>query len=417
MDKYKYLIIGGGAAGVSAAEAIRLADKESKIGVVSDEPYVLYSRVMLSKPNFFLGKIPFDTVYMKGQDWYDTNKVDFLKNKTATSIDSNSKTLSLVDGTKLQYEKLLIATGVSVRKLNVPGADKKGIHYLRTLEDGKSIMEQIKNVKKAVVVGGGFIGFEMADLMSLAKIETTMLIREPHFWSPTLDEVSGGMIEEAITKAGVKFLKNTEIAEVTGGDFVDGVTLKDGTHIDCEMVMCGIGVMNNTKWLADSGIAVNRGILANEYLETNIPDVYVAGDIAEYKDLLLEENVIMGNWVNAVEQGRTCAKNMMSSFDGLKINKEPFKFVSFYTTQGFGISIAFVGDVAFGKDRIVISRGSKESNSYAQVVIVGKELVGATMINRTGELTTFAKLIKNNVDVSNKHAELVDPSFDLKSLI
>ena len=260
----------------------------------------------------------------------------------------------------------------------------------------------------------------MADLMSLAKIETTMLIREPHFWSPTLDEVSGGMIEDAITKSGIKFLKDTEIVEVTGGDSVDGVTLKDGTHIDCEMIMCGIGVMNNTKWLADSGVAVNRGILANEYLETNVPDIYVAGDIAEYKDLLLEENVIMGNWVNAVEQGRTCAKNMLASSSAKATagqDKEPFRFVSFYTTQGFGISIAFVGDVAFGKDRVVISRGSKESNSYAQVVIVGKELVGATMINRTGELTTFAKLIKNNVDVSGKHTELADSNFDLKTLI
>lgn len=397
---------------MSAAETIRQADKVGTLAVVSDEQHALYSRVMLSKPNFFLGKIPFDQIYLKGDQWYKENNINFLGGKVATGLDGVNKILSLSDGNKLQYEKLLVATGVRVRVLNIPGADKKGIHYLRTLEDGKAIMEHIKTAKKAVTIGGGFISFEMADLLKLAGLETTMLLRESYFWEPILDEASGMMIENALTKGGVKIIKKAEVAEIVGGESVEGIVLKDGTKIPCDILVCGIGVTNPTDWPKQSGITTGHGILANEFLETNIPDVWTAGDIAEYKDLLLEENVQMGNWVNAKEQGRIAGLNMMGG------EKRPFKFVSFYTTQGFGITIAFVGDVAPGKDKKIIPRGSLELNSYGQIIVDSKnELVGATLINCTGEMTTISKLIENNVNVSAHLAELADPNFDLNTLL
>jgi len=409
MDKYNYLIVGGGAAGVTAAETIRAKDANASIAVVNDEPEALYSRVMLSKPNFFLGKIPFDQVFLKGKEWYDQNHIKFLGGHKATGLDAGLKTLSLENGDKLEYEKLLLATGASTRKWTVPGAEKKGIYYLRTLDDGKRIMEGIKTAKHAVTIGGGFISFEMADLLRLANIEVTMLLRENYFWEPILDAGQGKMLEDALTKGGVKVLKNVEVAEVQGGDSVQAVILKDGTKIDCDMVIAGIGVFCDLDWVKPAGLQVNRGILATEFMETNLPNVWTAGDVAEYFDPLLEERTQMGNWVNAREQGRVAALNMMG-------NREPFKFVSFYTTQGFGVSIAMVGDVRPGPDRIIIPRGSPEVNSYARVILVGPEVVGATMINRTKELTDIAKLIDSNVNVSDKYKELTDPNFDLKQL-
>jgi len=412
MDKYKYVIVGGGAAGTAAAEVIRGAEKDSSVAVVNDEPYALYSRVMLSKPNFFLGKIPFDQVFIKGHDWYEKNNITFLGGKKAVDLDPKNKILALSDGSKISYEKLLIATGVDARKWSVKGADKKGIHYLRTLDDGKGIMSALKGSKHAVTIGGGFISFEMADLLKLAGLETTMILRESYFWEPILDEASGMMIENALTKAGIKIIKKAEVVEVLGADNVEAVLLNDGSKISCEMIMCGIGVTNPIDWLKKDGVSTNRGILTNEFLETNLPDVYAAGDIAEYKDLLLEENVQMGNWVNAREQGRIAGLNMMGG------DKKSFKFVSFYTTQGVGVTIAFVGDVNPGTDRIIVKRGSPEINSYGRIIIDSKgELVGATLINRTSELTTLAKLIENNVDVSTKFAEIGDPNFDLKKLL
>jgi NAD(P)H-nitrite reductase large subunit len=410
MQKFKYLIIGGGVAGVTAAETIRQNDSDGSIAIVSDEPYLLYSRVMLSKPNFFLGKVPFDQVWLRGEKWYQENNITFMGGKIVSNLDPVNKKIGLTDGDFISYEKLLIATGTATRKANIPGADKEGVHYLRTLEDGKGIMENIKTAKSAVTVGGGFIGFEMADLMHLAGLKTTVVLREPYFWDPVLDQASGMLIEQAMKKVGVNILHSNEIVEILGAEKVEGVVLKDGTKITCEVVVFGIGTESHLDWLQPAGLKINRGILANEFMETNVSDVWTAGDIAEYKDLILEENVQMGNWVSAHEQGRIAGLGMAGK-------RQAFKFVSFYTTQGFGLSVAFVGDVSPGSDRTIISRGGSETNSLARVYVVGKELVGATLINRTQEMGTISKLIEQNVDVSDRYSVIGDTKSDLKSLL
>jgi NAD(P)H-nitrite reductase large subunit len=226
------------------------------------------------------------------------------------------------------------------------------------------------------------------------------------------------MIEDALQKSGVKILRNSEVTEVLGGENVEGVILKDGTKIRCQMIICGIGVVPAPlEWLKTAGLNVGNAILADEFLATNLPDVWTAGDIAEYKDLLLEENIQLGNWVNAHEQGRVAGVNMTASANISGAKKTAFKFISFYTTQGAGVNIAFVGDARPLPDREIIQRGSPEINSYCRILLVGKELVGATMINRTQDLSTLSKLIENNIDVSTHLAELADPNFDLKSLL
>jgi NAD(P)H-nitrite reductase large subunit len=410
MQNFKYLIIGGGVAGVTAAETIRQNDPAGTIGIVSDEPYILYSRVMLSKPNFFLGKVPFDQVWLKGEQWYKENNIAFLGGKTVSALDAAQKNIKLTDGNSISYEKLLIAIGTATRKASMPGADKKGVHYLRSLDDGKGIMENIKTAKNAVTVGGGFIGFEMADLMQLAGMKTTVVLREPYFWDPTLDEASGKMIESAMGKVGVNIIHNAEIAEIIGRESVEGVVLKDGTKISCEIVILGIGTVSHLDWIKSAGLNVNRGILANEFMEASVPDVWTAGDIAEYKDLLLQENVQMGNWVSAHEQGRIAGLGMVGK-------RQLFKFVSFYTTNGFGLTVAFVGDASVGTNRTIIPRGSPEINSYARIILVNNEIEGATLINRIQEMGTISKLIEGNTDVSAHLAELADPNFDLKKLM
>ncbi|MBU6426928.1 FAD-dependent oxidoreductase [Patescibacteria group bacterium] len=422
MHSYKYIIIGGGAAGISAAETIRQNDKDGSMAVVSDEPYPMYSRVMLSKPNFFLGKIPFDQIYLKNKKWYADNKIDFLGSKRAIALNPEHKELDLDDGSHLHYEKLLIATGVKARKWNTEGSSKTGVHYLRSLEDGIGIMKAIKTAKKAVTIGGGFISFEMADLLKMAGLDTTMILRESYFWEPVLDEASGLMIENAMTNGGVKIIKNAEVTEVLGNELVEGVRLSGASKTDlqersvfdtlpCDLIICGIGVTNGIQWLENSGVKTNRGISTNEFMETSVPDVWTAGDIAEYKDLLLEENIQMGNWVNATEQGRVAGSNMAAS------NKTPFKFVSFYTTSGFGISIAFVGDVSLGTDRTIVTRGSPEINSYARIILRNGEIEGATMINRSSEMNAISKMIEKNMKVADILEQLGDTNTDLKSLI
>lgn len=410
METFQYLIVGGGVAGATAAETIREHDPAGTIGLVNEEPYTLYSRVMLSKPGFFLEKIPFDSIWLKNQEWYQKNNVTFLGGKKAVGLDTKEKTLTLEGGDKIGYGKLLLATGVCARTWEVEGAEKQGVYYLHALDDAKKIIAAIKTAKKAITVGSGFISFEMSDLLRMAGLEVTAVYLEDYYWQQTLDEVSGKMVEAALERMGVTLMRKSAVAKVLGTGKVEGVVLKSGLPIPCDMIVCGIGAYCAFDWLKNAGIAVNRGILANEYLETNVPDIWAAGDAAEFKDIIAEEVVQEGNWVNAHEQGRIAALNMTGA-------KEPFKFVSFYTTQGSGITIAFAGDVRPLPDRTIIHRGSPQANSYVRFLVVGKELVGATLINRTQELTTITNLIKNNVDVSGKLEQLADPDFDLKTLL
>jgi len=410
MEKFKYLIVGGGVAGTTAAETIRKNDPDGTVAIVSEEPYPFYSRIMLSKPGFFLGKIPFDKIWLKNESWYEENKIALMKGKKAVNLDPENKILKLDDGTEIKYEKLLIAIGGCARKWNVPGADKDGVCYLRTLDDAKNIIEKIKTAKKAVMIGGGFISFELSHLFRETGLDVNLIIRKSYYWESLLDEDSGKMIEKALKDGGVKIFYNSEVKEVIGDQSVKGVLLKDDTKLDCDMIVCGIGVVCPYQVFKDCGLEVDKAILADEYLKTNLPDVWVAGDAAEYKDIILEERVIMGNWASAQKQGEVAGLNMVGK-------DEQFKFVSFYTTEAFGITIAFVGNVRPGENKKIIKRGSSDMNSYGRLIMMNDELVGATLINRTNELIPIKKLIENNIKVADKEKELSDPSFDLNKII
>ncbi len=405
-----YLIIGGGVAGTTAAETIRQNDKSGTIAIVSDEPYRLYSRIMLSKPNFFLEKIPFEQIWLKTEEWYRESNVELMAGKKATKLDAVKKIVVFDNGDSLHYEKLLLAIGGCARAWGVAGAEKRGIFYLRTLDDAKAIMSAIKSSKQAVAIGGGFVSFEMCDMLRMAGVDVTLVIRESYYWEPLLDETSGRMIEAALERGGVKIIRNAEVKEITGKDSVESVVLGNATRVPCQMVIVGIGVLCPFGWLAGAGVGVNRGILADEYLATNIPDIWVAGDAAEFNDLVLGEKIQLGNWVNAQMQGEIAALNMVGK-------KTPFRLVSFYTTQGFGITIAFAGDVRPGGDRAVFSRGSAEAGSYGRIIAKDGEIIGATRINRTQELGAISKLIEKDFKISGHEKDLTDAGFDLKNLI
>lgn len=410
MPRVKYLIVGGGIAGTTAAETIRKNDTDGSIIIVSDEPYCLYSRLMLSKPNFFLGKIPFDAIWLKKMEWYKKNNIKIILGKKAISINTKKKTVELEDGEVLQYKKLLLAIGGLPRKWDIEGAEKNGVLYLRSLDDAKAIISKIKKVKQAVSIGGGFTSFEMCEMLKLAGINVILIIREPFFLDPILDEPSGKIVEKALVNNGIKIIRNAMVKNVLGDKSVKGIELESGEKINCDIIIVGIGLYTPTDWIKNAGININRGILTNEYLKTNIADVWSAGDCAEFDDLILEEKIQLGNWVNAQNHGKIAGLNMLGK-------KQQFKMVSFYTTQGFGITVAFVGDVR-SQNRKVIVRGTPESGSYGRLIVDNHdELVGATFINRTNELGATTKLIERNVRVATIRKELEDSKADLSRIL
>ena len=434
MDNYKYLIIGGGVAGTTAAETLRQNNKDGSIAIVSDEPR-MYSRIMLSKANFFLEKIPFDNIWLRTEKWYTENKIDFIGDTLATKLNIQNKTIELKDGRVLQYEKLLIATGGEARPWILPGSKKKGICYVRDLGQAKELIENVKTTKQAITVGSGFVSFEMCEMMRLAGLEVTLIMREPYYWYPLLDEESAKMIENSLQKGGVKIMRNSEVAEILGNAHIEGVIVKGNqpsleatagqAKIECQLALVGIGLVCNLDWIKEAGIKINKGILANEYLETNIPDVYAAGDVAEFNDLVLGERVQLGNWVNAQMQGRAAANNMLASSRISGAERKPFKTVSFYTAIGFGLNIAMSGDVRVKPDPStplraskIIKRGSPEINSFARIIIdINDEIIGATFINRTQDMAPINKLIESNFKITGHESELSDINFDLKQLL
>ena len=410
MTQTEYLIVGGGVAGTTAAELIRQREPNAAIYIVTAEPYRFYSRIMLSKPTFFLEKVPFDTVFLKSETWPQENRIDFTLGHQVVALDPVGKIVTLDNGEKIAYQKLLLALGTGVNKCTFPGADKAGILYLRTLDDAKQVIAAVKTSRHAVVIGGGFISFEMCDMLKMAGLEVTLVLREKYFWEPTLDEASGRMVEAALTKGGVKIIYESVVTEAQGDSKVTAVKLSNGQTLPAEMIIAGIGTHADLDWLIKAGLKCNRGILANEYLETSLPDVWTAGDIAEYKDLILNENIQLGSWPHAMTQGRTAAFNMMGQH-------QPYQQVTFYNASGFGTTIAFVGDVRVLPGRTVIERGSPAANGYTRIILMDGEVEGATMINRTPDLMPLSKIIAANIKIEPYLKQLSDPNYNLNDIL
>lgn len=406
----RYVIIGGGVAGTTAAETIRQLDSEGEITILTDEAYPLYSRVMLSKPEFFLGKIPFADVYLKPPEWYQSRRINLQTKARVTKL-LPAKRMVKVGRRSVGYDKLLISTGMQPMPWQVPGADRMGVHTLRGLDDARRIMARLPEVRSAILVGGGFLTFELAELFVERGVPVTILIREPYYWSFILEPAAGAMIQAAIANRGVTVRTEDEVVQVLGGRRVSGVLTKQGAKIAGDLVLVSIGAAFDHSMVKGCGLELGRGICTDEYLRTIIPNIWAAGDTAEYHDLILGERVQFTNWVNAQQQGRLAGANMTGQH-------KPFEFVSFYTTQGFGLSVAFVGDVRPLPQRTYLRRSGADGRTYGRLIVDPEvdELVGATLINRTNELMALRSLIASNHKVKVIGAQLQDPTSDIRTI-
>jgi len=409
MHNVDYLIIGGGIAGTTAAEKIREQDSASTIHIVTAEHHQFYSRMMLSKPSFYLEKTPTEAVYVRPPEWFTEHHIDTTIGHGAASLDIVQKVVTLENGEQLQYKKLLLALGTGVRKWAVPGADKQNVLHLRTLDDAEQVTKAIKTTKHATIIGGGFIAFEMCNLFHAAGIPTSLILREKYFWEPLLDEISGKIIETALEKNGVRIMHETMVEEVLGDEAVSAVRLNSGQQMDTDLIIVGIGTECPLEWVSKAGVATHCGILADEYLATSAPDVWTAGDVAEYKDLILDENIQFGNWMNAHKQGEAAAINMLGQH-------QPFHDVSHYTAEAMGVSIAFAGDVRMMEGRKIVERGSPELG-YTRMILRDGLVEGATMVNRPQDLAPLMKIIEQRKSVETSLKQLSDPMFDLQGLL
>lgn len=439
MKAVDYLIVGGGAAGTTAADVIRSLKPEASITIITDELHEFYSRVLI--PHYIRHKVTRDHVFLKTPDWYMQRKIELIKGVKAERLESGNKQVKANNGEIYQYGKLLISVGGKVIPFKAPGANLQNILYMRTVDDADRIIKVASQSRKAVVVGGGFIGLEFASCFKANGIEdVTVLVIEPYYWFGKLDEQSSRVLVGTLEKNGIKvfmeeevdrfesasaasFDKTTEVKKATDGqgDQVGVVVTKTGNRYEAQAVGIGIGIRADLDWLKESGIAISRGIVTNEFLETNLPDVYAAGDCAEFKDLVFERQHMLGNWANATNQGSAVGRTLAGT-------RTVFETASSYTINFFdpplgkaGGSCSFIGvtDEKFADE--VIMRGSVELGKMTRIFIktIGgvMRIVGATVINNAGEVALLTAAVKGKVDVSSNKDKLSDISFNLMELV
>lgn len=379
----RYVIIGGGVAGTTAAQELRKADKDCEITLVSEEHHPLYSRVLL--PHFMKGKVPRERVFLKKESWYQEENIEWLRGVTVTRLDPKNKFVELSNGREYPYDKLLIATGGDVRHVD---DDIRGVSYFRTLDDADHVLQLIaeQETPKGAVYGGGFIACEYINLFQHFAIPTEVVHRGDHFWNQSLIPESGELITKKLKESGVQLASNNEIETLEGSTELSGFTTQQGSH-EATILGIGIGITPDFSWIQNAGIEVGSGIYSNEYLETNVQDIYTAGDVAEFFDVTVGRRRVVGNWMNAMTQGRIVAKNMLGE-------QTEFRLVSSYATNVLGLEIIFVGDVEKKSADNIHVVGSVESGGITQIFERDNRVVGAVLVGRNLDRPIVTQAIK-----------------------
>lgn len=373
MNGSKFVIVGGGmVAGYAAKQLVALGLQSGDLTILSSDSSFPYERPPLSK-GFIAGRETEQSIRICPPAFYGAHAIEIRLGCTVNGIDPGRKRLRLRSGDEFGFEKLILATGSRARPLAVPGANLPGVQYLRTLEDAEKIRRLAAGVKRAVVIGGGFIGMEVASALAQTGVETTMVMPEDRVWKQFFTAEMSKFFEDYFSARGVRFRKGVGIGRLRGGPGVEIVELADGSAISCDLVVAGIGAQPVTELLDGSGIELNNGVVVNEFLETNAAGVFAAGDIANYPDAPFGKRRRVEHWDNAVSQAQHCAKALMGE-------RTPFVHVPYFFSDVFDLSWEFWGDTADADN--VVYRGDPATTSFSVWWTKQSKLVAAFAMNR-----------------------------------
>ena len=397
----QYVIIGNGVAGTTAAANIRKFDSEGKIIIVSDEPYPFYSRIRL--PEFLSDAVEEKDLIIKKDTWYAENRIDIVLNTTVTDIDVPGKRVISSDSSAIKYDRLLIATGGLSFVPPIPGADKKGVFTLRTLNDAIAIKEFSKQSGISVVlIGGGVLGLEAGNGLRKAGNYISVVEFFPRLLPRQMDPSGAEVLKAQLENTGFRFYLGAKSREITGTDKVEALVLDDGTRIDCDMILISAGVRYNPMLALKLGLPVEKGVIVNNKMETGIPDIYAAGDLIQH------DGVFYGIWSAAEKQGEVAGINMAGG------NSEYLGTIISNTLKVAGIDICAAGDIdAEGqKDSIVFK--DADNYIYKKMVLQNNTLVGTILYGDIRDRQKIIKAIETRKDISTIRKDL--EHWDLEKL-
>jgi len=402
----QYIIIGNSAAGISAVEAIRQRDKTPKILVFSDEDYPAYCRCLISY--YLAGEVGEDKIFYRPESFYQENNIELFLNKKVLRIDPKKNRIVCEDKSQFSYDALLIATGASPKFPEIKGIKKRGVFGFRTIKDTKEIAGLLPVTKTACVLGGGLIGLKAAYGLKKRNIEVKVVIKSRQVLSQMLDFQASSFVQKRLEENGIEIILGQDIAEIIGNGDIKAIKLDSGKAFESSLVIVGKGVSPNIDLIRETEIKLNEGILANNFMQTNIPNIYTAGDVCEGFDVTLGKHAVNALWPVAVEQGKVAGANMAGDnlyYDG-SLGMNSIEFFGLPVVS-LGIYKIKEGDTSFNELKL---RDIK-ANIYKRIIFKDNFIVGATLVGDIKNSGIFLRLIRERIDVSSFKDRLLQENF------
>jgi 3-phenylpropionate/trans-cinnamate dioxygenase ferredoxin reductase subunit len=403
-----YLLIGGGMAAAHCAATLRRRGADGSILLVGREPHVPYERPPLSK-DYLRGESADEDAFVNGPDWYEENGVELLTETSVMSLDAGERTVKLQTRERVGFGKALVATGARVNILHhLEGARLDGIHYLRTLGNSDAIREEAKEAGHVVLVGGSYIGCEVAASLTAMGVQCTMVMLEEVVLSRTFGEEPGRYFHEVLESHGVEIVGGEELDAFAGEDRVRAIRTKSGREIECGMIVIGAGVHPETMLAERGGLEVEDGVRCDGRLESSVEGIFAAGDVCSYESVVHGRRLRIEHWDVALQQGQHAAKAMLG-------DEEPYGVVPyFFSDLADWASLEYVGPAERWDE--LMWRGSPESGEFLVWYLHGGSVAAALSVGRSEDLEQARRLLASGVDVMAHKAALADRDSDLEAL-
>jgi NADPH-dependent 2,4-dienoyl-CoA reductase/sulfur reductase-like enzyme len=412
MQEFQYLIVGGGLAAASAVDGIREVDPHGSIGVLTDEATPPYHRPPLSKEYLQTPEAPRDLLYVKPDGWFEEQEALALRMEDAVvSLDPRMLTVTTESGAVFKGERILLATGGRPRTLSLPGPRLERAFTLRSVEDAEAIRDAAREAQSALLIGAGFVGMELA--ASLRKFDVDPLVIEyrERVWPAMLPEAVAGFIQAYFEERGVVFLLGTRVEELRGSERVESAILDTGEEVPCDLVVQGVGLVPNVELASAAEMAVQDGIVVDQFCETSHGHIYAAGDVARFPDPLSGEPTRVEHWDHAKAHGKLAGRNMAGQ-------REAYDHLSYFFTNAFDLSINVFGEPAVS-DQSIVSGVLGSARSVVYCASEGR-LCGTILINANDALDECRELVRLGLTIEEVRERLVrfgGPDAEVEELV